>query len=127
MGKRKPRPLILFGVEHTRKPCPSCLRSPFLRRETILPVAPGARAPLSHLKGLGSICFDCQAAETLQRMQGLTWEQARIATANCRQEKLRLPGAPIGLPHMLHAQDGDLEKLHDWQDATLPEEVGSPW
>jgi hypothetical protein len=117
--------LMLFGVEHTRQLCPSCERSrSFLRRETMMPVPRGASAPLSELKGMGRICFDCAAAETARRFNhGLTWEMARIAVGNDRQEKLRLPGAPIGLPYVRAATQKDIDRLHAWQDEVLPEET----
>ena len=51
------------------------------------------------------------------RYQGLTWEQARIAVANDRQEQLRLPGMPIGLVAsglVRPSMPGDMEKHHAW-------------
>jgi len=116
--------LTLFGVPHTRKLCPSCEESAvFLRRETLLPLPEGARAPLSKRPKVGHVCFDCASAEDLMRL-GLDWYMARIAVANDRREKLRLPGARYGLPTTKVSQPGDLDRLHEWQDEVLPEEDG---
>ena len=72
----------------------------------------------------GPQCRDCQAAETLMRVQGLTWHQARIAVASCRQEQLRLPGAHAGLVgagFMQPNEEGDFERHLEW----LEEHFGS--
>ena len=128
MRKRKP-PFMLYGVEHTTDLCPSCRAVAFgIRRETLQPVPIRSRAPLSHMKGMGYICFDCAAAEGLRAQlpgKSLDFLMARIATGNCRQEKLRLPGAPIGLPTVKTAEEGDLERLQDWQDEYVEESLGS--
>lgn len=113
--------LILFGVEHTTKLCPSCkAMNRAIRRETLMPVPAGAFAPLSRTLKNTKICFDCAAAESLKVG---TFEMARIATGNDRQEKLRLPGLRMGIPTVRPAQEGDLERLQAWHD-TLPEQYG---
>ena len=129
--RKKAKPFSLFGVEHTTKLCPSCNASmEFLRTETLLPIAVGARAPLDLKRR--SVCFDCAAAGTLLRtgFGGLAdasnddtpWQMARIAVANDRQEKLRLPGVPIGIPFVIASKRGDLKRLHEWQKTLVPEE-----
>jgi hypothetical protein len=53
------------------------------------------------------------------------WEMVRIAVANDRQEKLRLPGLggeQFGLPFVRASAEGDLETLHAWQEILWPEE-----
>lgn len=116
--------LMLFGLAHTRKLCPSCEKMiGVLRRETLMPVPTNGFAPLSVFKGMGYICFDCGAAETVMRLHKLDWDQARIAVANDRQEKLRLPGVGcIGLPYVKAAREGDLDRLQAWHDEVLPED-----
>jgi len=119
----KPAALMLFGTRHSKVPCPSCIKSrDFLRRESVLPL-PASAGPLSIKKEIGPICVDCAAAESLRRFNpGLTWSMARIVIANDRAEKIRLPGAPIGLHYVRAAVPGDLDRLLAWQDRTLPEE-----
>lgn len=116
--------LMLFGIPHTTRLCPSCeTQIDILRRETLMPVPKGALAPRSIHRHLGAICFDCAAAETLVRLKmAPDWDMARVAVANDRQEKLRLPGVPYGLPYTKVALGGDLERLQEWQDEVLPEE-----
>jgi hypothetical protein len=115
--------MILFGIEHTDKPCPKCsalvgFDRNEIRLETVLPLAVGARAPMSRDKGSKKVCFDCASAEGLIGMAGMTFAMARIAVGNDRQEQLRLPGAPMGLVRagrMRPSHDGDMDTLHRWQ------------
>lgn len=103
----------------TALPCPCCLnlaREGKIRSETIQPLPEGALAPLG-LSGQ-KICFDCAAAGTLLRL-GLasTFEAARIAVGNDRQEQYRLPGVKMGLVKIgivRPSKEGDLERHYAW-------------
>lgn len=103
--------------------CPRCLKLASegrIRAETLQPLPPGAMAPLAH-DGSGKCCRDCAAADTVVRLGHVpTFEMARIAVGNDRQEQLRLPGAPMGLVQaglMRPSRSGDLEKHHAWLEA----------
>ena len=70
-------------------------------------------------------CCDCAAADALLGgpMFGMDFLSARICTATCRQEQLRLPGAPLGLVqagYMRVSEAGDFEVHHDWLDVHVP-------
>ncbi len=101
----------------SKKPCPSCLKASrqFMRTEAVQPLPEGALAPLG-LDGKPQ-CHDCAVAGTLKRLTSLTWNMARTAVANDRQEQYRLPGAPIGLVQkglMKPSKKGDLESHQAW-------------
>jgi hypothetical protein len=54
----------------------------------------------------------------------MTWEMARVATANDRQEQIRLPGAPMGLVLAnitLPNAAGDFERHIAWLEKFVPE------
>lgn len=68
-----------------------------LRMETVQRLPAGSWAPLSRARPMRPQCYDCASAELLQDRFALTFEMARIAVANERQEQYRLPGAPMGL------------------------------
>ena len=124
---REAGPLVLFGIEHTNALCPSCLAvADTIRRETLMPIPKSPRAPLSAIKSVGSICFDCAAAEGLSRKGSPTdFHMARIAVGNDRQGKLRLPGVSVlGIPTVRASFRGDLERLHDWQDKHVEPHLG---
>lgn len=108
----------------TETPCPRCLalaQAGGLRMEAVQRLPQGAFAPLAR-DGSGKQCFDCAAAETVQRaVPGrMGWPECRIAVANDRQEQYRLPGAPMGLVqagYMRPSEPGDLEDQHRWLTA----------
>lgn len=112
------------------QPCPTCLetyRSGMMREEAVQPLPVGAQAPLG-LDGRKQ-CFDCASAGTLIRMLGFTWEQARIAVANERQEQYCLPGVPMGLVGeglVRPSKPGDLELHNRWRDKVLKTDGGVP-
>lgn len=100
-------------------PCPRCLglaKQAKLRTEMVQPF-PEQFAPLA-VDRSGKCCYDCASADTLMRFAGVpSWEAARIAVGNDRQEQLRLPGALLGLVKarmMRPSQPGDLEKHFAW-------------
>lgn len=121
---------MLFGREHTTDLCESCRSmADMLRRETLMPV-PKLAPPLSHtLKDRAGkpmpLCYDCAAAEGLHAnaLRFMDIIDARIVIANDRQEKLRLPGAPMGLPTVLKCQDGDFDRLWEWNDEYVSDDV----
>jgi len=112
----------------TDDPCPRCLklaRDGEIRFETVQQLPEGVYASLAR-DGSGKCCDDCAAADTLTS-QGMLFEMARVATGNCRQEQLRLPGAPLGLVpagYMHRSEEGDLERHLEWLDRVLPEWQG---
>jgi hypothetical protein len=107
----------------TDTPCPRCLelaRAGRIRVETVQRLPVGALAPIAR-DGSGKCCLDCASADALMSMeQALTFEMARIAVGNDRQEQYRLPGAPLGLVQQCivrPSRPGDLEEQHAWLDA----------
>lgn len=119
----------MLGIDYSTNPAPCgrCLelaQKRYIRTETVMPLPPGAMAPMPVDRDCGyrKHCFDCASAETLVR-RGVVPEfgMARIAVGNCRQEQLRLPGVPLGLVqtgHVRPSEEGDLEKHHAWMDLT---------
>ncbi len=104
------------------EPCPRCLELKMqdkLRTEMVQPLPEGAAAPLGYDRR--KCCYDCAAADTLIRLKIVqTFEQARVAVGNERQEQYRLPGAPLGLVReklVRPSEDGDYEKQHKWLEA----------
>jgi hypothetical protein len=99
-------------------PCPRCLYAAMhgkMRTEAVLPLP--AVAPPRSRPGNKPCCHDCALADTLVSFGIPTWDMARTAVANDRQEQLRLPGAPIGLVQrgmMRPNETGDLERHHKW-------------
>lgn len=89
-----------------------------MRREAIQPLP--APAPPRLRSDNTPCCHDCALADTLVRLGYVPdWDMARTATANGRQEQLRLPGAPIGLVQMglqRANEAGDLERHWTWLD-----------
>ena len=86
-----------------------------LRAEAVLPL-PSVAPPRSR-PGNKPCCHDCALADALVGMGIPTWDMARTAVANDRQEQLRLPGAPIGLVQsglMRPNEEGDLDRHHKW-------------
>ena len=58
---------------------------------------------------------------------GLTFEMARIAVGNDRQDQYRLPGIPMGTVQMgitKRSHDGDLADQHAWLEEN---NLGSKW
>lgn len=119
-------------VSESAPPCPRCYELALegeLRPEMVQPVPDGAWAPIgkNHIK----CCYDCASADTLMRLGygGVpSWEAARIAVGNERQEQYRLPGAPMGLvlAGLVKASaPGDLEKQHVWMDRLEMSDEGS--
>ena len=106
-----------------RPPCPSCLRAHYqgaIRVEAIQPLPEGVMAPLLRATN-EPCCHDCQSTDALLAFTGLpTWNMARTAVGNDRQEQYRLPGAPMGLVYsglMRPNAEGDLERQHAWLKA----------
>ena len=87
-------------------------------REAIQPL-PATAPPRSRVDNR-PCCRDCAAADTLVSFGVVpTWEMARTAVSNDRQEQLRLPGAPMGLVgagYMPANAEGDLERHWAWLD-----------
>lgn len=104
----------------TETPCPRCLalaQKGHIRPETVqrMPAGVGV-APKAH-DGSGACCFDCGTADGLKsRVGGLTFEMARIAVGNDRQESYRLPGVRMGVVGIRPSQPGDLDDQHRWLD-----------
>lgn len=96
---RKARTTTTFMPPMTLTPCPRCLALAVeheIRGEMVQPLPQGAWAPRGPD---GPCCFDCAAADTIQRI-GLhpDFVACRIAVGNERQEHLRLPwGVRMGL------------------------------
>lgn len=102
----------------TGKACPSCIRALFadqIRHEAVQPLPPYA-GPLDN-EGK-PWCQDCATAEVLRRIGSVpTWEMARTAVGNDRQEQYRIPGMPIGLVGrglMRPNAHGDLARHYEW-------------
>lgn len=105
--------------EMTELPCQSCVtlaKAGDIRAETIQPLPAGALAP----RGMDGqpCCYDCQAAEAVRRIRyAPSFEAARIAVGNERQEQYRLPGVPMGLVQqgfVRPSKKGDFEKHLKW-------------
>lgn len=115
--------LMLFGFAHCRTPCPMCSAlvgvEDHISILTVLPVPLPPRAPMGRKTGK-PVCVDCATAEGLMSfVPALTFEMARIAVGNDRQELLRLPGVRMGLPMVRLSCEGDLARLHRWQDSVF--------
>lgn len=130
-------------------PCPRCLREHIqgrLRREAVQELPDGVGvAPLAR-DGSGTCCFDCAAADGLVALSvnrtlppgklrartgdsALTWEMARVAVGNDRQEQYRLPGVRMGLAYhglIKLNGEGDLTRHQAWLDAVLPVDDEGP-
>ena len=111
------------GVKLTEMPCPRCLalaQSGQLRAEAVQRLPPNPWAPSARDKS-GRCCFDCASADAVMSfVGGMTFEMARIAVGNDRQEQYRLPGAPMGLVRerlVRPSKPGDLEDQHAWLDS----------
>jgi hypothetical protein len=106
------------------KPCAKChdlYRIGKIRREMVMGV-PDKAPPTSRYGGT-DICRDCAAAEALMGVAHPDFAASRVATGTCRQESLRLPGAPIGLiqaGYMRASEPGDFDAHHDWLDEHVP-------
>lgn len=104
------------------EPCPACLelaKEKALRIEAVQRLPIGAAAPLSRF-ARRKVCQDCASAEAMTGTMGMTFEMARIAVANDRQEQYRLPGAPMGLVksgRVRPSKPGDLEDQLRWLDS----------
>jgi len=88
--------------------------------EAVMPLPPGAFAPLARDRS-GPCCRDCAAADTVVAFSkgGLDFEMARVAVANDRQEQFRLPGIPMGLVQdglVQPSEEGDFERHLAWLD-----------
>lgn len=117
---------MIREVPMTTEACPRCselARKLKIRAETVMPLPAGAFAGLSK-EGIKQ-CFDCAAAEKVQRfilqIPGKTgFEMARIVVGNERQEAMRLPGVNIGAmcrQRMMHdSKPGDFDKHLKWLD-----------
>jgi hypothetical protein len=108
-------------VSENAPPCPRCLAlavGDAIRIETLQPVPEGAWAPLGP-NGI-RCCYDCASADTLMKIGAApTWEAARIAVGNDRQEQYRMPGVFMGLvgKGLVRPSDpGDFERQLDWLD-----------
>ena len=108
-----------FALTGEGQPCLRCVKLVFsdqMRAEAIQPIPPNA--PPRSRDTNTPCCRDCALADALIGMGYVpTFEMARTAVANNRQEQLRLPGAPLGLVYqglMLPNQEGDLERHHAW-------------
>jgi hypothetical protein len=110
-------------VPMTDIPCPRCTalaRELKIRAEMVMSLPAGAFAPQDY-RG-NKQCFDCNAAQLVQRVvlkiPGITgFEMARIAVGNDRQESLRLPSVPMGLIMaglMQASKVGDFERHLKW-------------
>lgn len=87
-----------------------------MRSEAVQPLLEGALAP----RGLDGNpqCHDCASAGTLCRFnKALTWDMARTAVSNDRQEQYRLPGVMMGMVKLGLAKPskpGDLDRQIKW-------------
>jgi hypothetical protein len=108
--------------------CLSALEMGIIRREGVQPLRGGGMDALS-LDKLPH-CQDCDFAETMVRLGHVpSWEHARTAMSNHRQESLRLPGVKIGLGMVgaRTSEEGEFDKHHDWLDEVVPEDLGEEW
>lgn len=108
----------------TAVPCPKCMReleSPGpsyegMRGEWVMPLPKFPPRDENNEQ----TCRDCDAAWNLVRMRQVpSFQPARVAVGNDRQEQIRLPGAPLGLAFyglIRPNRDGDLLRLLEWQD-----------
>ncbi len=110
----------------TDERCPRCVKAYYagaIWQEMIQQLPPGAYAPLAKVPGGGPCCYDCAAADTVQHVAKLpTWEHARTAVGNEREEQLRLPGALRGLVALglvRPSRPGDLARRIAWQKRCL--------
>jgi hypothetical protein len=99
--------------------CPKCMRLVFnnhIRVEMVQPLPPNGIAPLDY-EGEAT-CHDCHSALNLmRRVPSLTFEMARVAVGNDRQEQFRLPGVEMGLvaDHIVKpSKPGDLDRHYKW-------------
>lgn len=111
----------------TDKPCPRCVMAYYMGaiRDTMIQRMPaGAYAPLAKVPGGKPCCFDCAAADTVHIFCKLpSWEHARTAVGNDREEQLRLPGVPMGLVamgFMRPSAPGDLKQHLAWRRRCVP-------
>jgi hypothetical protein len=114
-------PYAFSLLKFSETPCPRCLelaQTGTIRAETVQRLPEGVGVAPSARDGSGKCCFDCASADSLMgRMSGLTFEMARIAVGNDRQEQYRLPGVPMGLAIdglVRKSAPGDLENQHAW-------------
>jgi hypothetical protein len=88
-----------------------------IRMEMVQRLPEGVLAPTLKKDGR-RCCFDCAAAETVERVVGLpSFVAARIAVGNDRQSQYRLPGVPMGLVMaglVRPSAPGDLHDQHRW-------------
>ena len=112
--------MILPGVfsDATTEPCPRCLKLAWnekIRVETIMPLP---EHPARSRDENEPVCRDCESADTVQALNpSLSWEMARVAVANDRQDQFRLPGAPMGLVGqglVRPCEPRDFEHHHEW-------------
>ena len=111
----------------TEEPCPICMellvRQEVLR-EWVMPLPLAGPLAIDGRK----CCFDCQAAETLQRVTGLRIDfyAARNVIGNERAESLRLPqgyAEVMGVTKdgiMRPAHQGQLKAHYEWLEEVLP-------
>jgi hypothetical protein len=108
-------------VPMTDEPCPRCLplaQEGKLRMEAVQRLPSRAWAPVARDRS-GKCCRDCAAADVVMGNYGMTFEMARIAVANDRQEQYRLPGVPTGLVHVgivRPSKQGDFDEQTAWLD-----------
>lgn len=111
-------------------PCESCMHfydngDGQLRREAIRPLfTDRVLNPLSKNPSIGYICHDCSYAEDLSQRMGITVEMARVAVANDRQEKMRIPSLShdMGLPG-IRTSEGELEAIWEWLDEHVLDDI----
>ena len=115
----RPKPAPAFKL--IEDPCDRCLglaREGRIRPETVQRLPEKPWTPLAQDRS-GPCCFDCASADALMRLNpgAYSFEMARIAVGNCRQDNYRLPGAPMGLVGLgvvRPSKKGDLEDQHAW-------------
>lgn len=106
----------------TDAPCSRCLALGLaggLRMEMVQRLPEGAFAPRSREGTMQRQCFDCASAEFVATRMSITFQMARVAVGNERQEQYRLPGVKMGLVNFGYvrpSQPGDLDDQHAWLD-----------
>jgi hypothetical protein len=101
-------------------PCPRCLTLAVKGKidpTMVMPLHPDpVRNPMAR-DGTGHCCQDCASADTLVSMCIPTFEMARVAVGNDREDQFRLPGVPMGLVLdglVRPSAKGDFDRHWNW-------------
>lgn len=101
------------------QPCPRCFafyEQGRIPGEMVMPVLPGAMAPLAR-DGSGKCCQDCASADGMVPRLVPEFSMARIVVGNERREQLRMPGLMMGMVKagwVRPSKPGDFERHIEW-------------